>query len=390
MKPSYKPNSSSTSKDQTHDLESSESHKDGGPILRMRLLVLAGSLTFVMMGILIVQTFHSICNSNLVVGIDVGLNVSAVLNVLSPPSWDVKIEHTGLYPGPMHAKPDHGTIARADPPTDEDLFQDCACKGDRFLKMMKLTDAKAGQLMPKPMDSIESSFLDYADLKKWGWDWVPFDTWDFKSYDIVEALKGLGLDPKKTSDGGRFFGQHYEHDLGEVEINGKKYPPTHGMYITLFDKEDGFILGLSKYSPSHMGPLQHPPVNVFPDLQRWSDIAFLQWQQLMGNNVGNVKYIMSWSIDNPACKTVMKKAFEKTGAVLAPWPGVTYGMDSEEGKALLGCPNGVGIGWFLVQHKKQLGNTIVEKIVVFQDGTKEKKPGFIYFIKDEPTADNVD
>jgi hypothetical protein len=30
-------------------------------------------------------------------------------------------------------------------------------------------------------------------------------------------------------------------------------------------------------------------------------------------------------------------------------------MDPDEGKALLGTPNGKGLSWFLINHKSQLG-----------------------------------
>jgi len=106
------------------------------------------------------------------------------------------------------------------------------------------------------------------------------------------------------------------------------------------------------------------------------------------NDLGSIKYMMSWPVDNTACQTVLREVFRRSGKTLAPWPGETFGIDSDEGKSLLGCPNGVGIGWFLVQHKTHLGNKIVEKITVFQDNTNKKKPGFIYYIKDQPARDD--
>jgi hypothetical protein len=40
-------------------------------------------------------------------------------------------------------------------------------------------------------------------------------------------------------------------------------------------------------------------------------------------------------------------------------------MTTEGGRAILGSPNGKGIGYFLSQHKDQLGVKTVESVTVF-------------------------
>lgn len=42
-------------------------------------------------------------------------------------------------------------------------------------------------------------------------------------------------------------------------------------------------------------------------------------------------------------------------------------MDSEAGKVLLGSPNGRGVAWFLLQHKKAFGLKTVISAVVFKE-----------------------
>ena len=42
-------------------------------------------------------------------------------------------------------------------------------------------------------------------------------------------------------------------------------------------------------------------------------------------------------------------------------------MDSDEGRALWGSPNGEGIGWLLAQHKEQFGIKTVTSVTVFLD-----------------------
>jgi len=40
-------------------------------------------------------------------------------------------------------------------------------------------------------------------------------------------------------------------------------------------------------------------------------------------------------------------------------------MDSEEGKAILGTPNGAGTAWLLIQRGRELRHRKIEKVTVF-------------------------
>lgn len=45
-----------------------------------------------------------------------------------------------------------------------------------------------------------------------------------------------------------------------------------------------------------------------------------------------------------------------TGSSTVPyWPGVTFTMNDNEGKALLSTPLGSGLAWLLIQHKAEYG-----------------------------------
>ncbi|KAL9011837.1 MAG: hypothetical protein Q9173_003353 [Seirophora scorigena] len=46
------------------------------------------------------------------------------------------------------------------------------------------------------------------------------------------------------------------------------------------------------------------------------------------------------------------------GANSKPFPGLEFGMDTEEGRALLGTPTGVGVAWLLIERWKELGRRI--------------------------------
>jgi hypothetical protein len=162
---------------------------------------------------------------------------------------------------------------------------------------------------------------------------------------------------------------------------------TGASYTTICNPEEGVILGWGAFSPAYMGAKKDPPVTVVPDLKSWSDITFLQWADLHKNEKGpavsHLRYIMKTPCENPTTQLVIKKALKNTGQTLSKWPGVTFSMDTKEGVAILGTPNGWGVAYLLVQHKKQLGNKVVDKVTVFQDeGPKvPRPPSVLFYIK---------
>lgn len=144
-----------------------------------------------------------------------------------------------------------------------------------------------------------------------------------------------------------------------------------------------------------MGPKQTPPVDVFPDFKLWSDIAYLQWADLHKETSGlypcKLRYIFRTPCVNPITQDVIKRVMERTKKRLGKWPGETFYMETDEGKAILGTPNGSGVGYLLAQHANQLGDKIVEKVVVFQDEGKKqpRPPSLLFYIKDLPSKERT-
>lgn len=90
-----------------------------------------------------------------------------------------------------------------------------------------------------------------------------------------------------------------------------------------------------------------------PDLSRLSDIYFLIWQQMAnGKELKNIKYFMRFHIQNSESIKVAKEACNQD---IPEWPGKPFEMDTDEGQAILATPNGGGVAWFLIHHKKDLG-----------------------------------
>lgn len=60
-------------------------------------------------------------------------------------------------------------------------------------------------------------------------------------------------------------------------------------------------------------------------------------------------------VENTASQFLIKRALDNKQGALETWPGMEFNMETDEGKAILGSPNGYGIPYFLITHKNQLG-----------------------------------
>lgn len=76
--------------------------------------------------------------------------------------------------------------------------------------------------------------------------------------------------------------------------------------------------------------------------------------------------IPRYNVINPAVKGVVDVINHTKDTELVPWPGTCYEASSDEGMALLGTPNGIGVSYLLIQHKEYLGHKTVESITVFE------------------------
>jgi hypothetical protein len=106
-----------------------------------------------------------------------------------------------------------------------------------------------------------------------------------------------------------------------------------------------------------------------PAPYKLSDVYFLQWQKLAGgsNKIKNLKYFIRKDVQN---RDTLKIIDEATGNVAKEWPGTTFSMESDEGKALLRTPNGVGLAYMLIQHKPELGVKVPTQVRVFKTTNK--------------------
>jgi hypothetical protein len=137
------------------------------------------------------------------------------------------------------------------------------------------------------------------------------------------------------------------------------------------------MIGWVKYGAAYMGRQRKPPVTVLPKLKNWSDIAFLSWKSQGGG--GALRYVWSAMIQNSEFAGIIGRALHEEGSRSDPsafdqdaecrrfgWKDrKEINMDTDAGKALLGSPNGRGVGYLLVEHKSTFGERATANKVTF-------------------------
>jgi hypothetical protein len=82
-------------------------------------------------------------------------------------------------------------------------------------------------------------------------------------------------------------------------------------------------------------------------------------------DIKELKWVFRYEITNPTTIDVLREACQGVEVEKLKWPGKKFSMHEEEGKAMLGAPNGVGVAWLLATHKEQFGDLMVESVRVW-------------------------
>lgn len=81
--------------------------------------------------------------------------------------------------------------------------------------------------------------------------------------------------------------------------------------------------------------------------------------------MGRLQWIIHQDVDNPVSQLVVSEVLNDEDP--EPWPGITVQTSTDPGKALVGCPNGYGVGYMLAQNTASLGHKTIDSVVVFAD-----------------------
>lgn len=117
------------------------------------------------------------------------------------------------------------------------------------------------------------------------------------------------------------------------------------------------------YSPSYRvfirdGLRSDQVIEHIPRLNSLSDAIWPVWTRI-SNHPGSLRYYAVDSVVNDVTGPLMDYLLDRDrpdhSAGMTFAQGVTYGLDSDEGKALLASPNGVAVLWLLVHRRAILG-----------------------------------
>lgn len=223
------------------------------------------------------------------------------------------------------------------------LWQEVVNRGVKLMTGMKSDDATAATLYGFPTDTAESPFSGslMEDLREWGYDDntpVMKKSYDIEcnmtstsGYMLSKAFADLGLGTASKCIGGPNQCFQIEHCSGSAMIKNNdgtlpdKREQCHiacGITYRATGAED--TLGVNAAAGA-----------LFP-LNRAVSAT-------LGASIDDVKYFTNMMIINEETNQYIReilKTLEPPLDKLPGWPGVEFGMESEEGKAPLGSPIG--------------------------------------------------
>jgi hypothetical protein len=250
---------------------------------------------------------------------------------------------------------------------------------------MLANDYDAGQMEIPPRNSAESSYSLYSDLASSGYTNEPYEFSDVLS--LENARRSLRLEDGRTT-GALYRIRHFPHwqdkDLRlAIGFNFGVNFSQGVIFARLSASADGV--------PVPEDLLNQANIRV----RHWSDVVFLHLLHMSEsepkNTMTNLRYIFRNNITNKDTLKVIKHILHRRNRVLRVWPGDTLDMntpgDVEDIKALIGTPNGIGVAYLLLQHKRALGHKFVYRINLFLESEPnipavQGNPSLLMHIKD--------
>ncbi|KAF3046021.1 hypothetical protein E8E12_010379 [Didymella heteroderae] len=276
------------------------------------------------------------------------------------------------YPDDLLTKSQPTTVVTAagDPALEKTYWQKCVCRSQTLTKACMSSKDNAVQF-GTPLDTKFDGTLE-ADLARWGYIERNKEA-NEKHCDLFEmtlegVLEGLEL-------GGHNECFWFQHNRGEKEplpgvsdwvpVDQQTYQNTYAKAIMAANADDGVIYFIYRKSAvsgaAEAWGVKVPPVDQLPELRQMSDMAWGMWRRVHPSEAGfsNIKYSVVAQVVNKETlgliadvhKSEESQAGQARVDQVHEWPGVIWDIESPEGVAMLGSPNGLAIGYFLSQHK---------------------------------------
>ncbi|CAN9220041.1 unnamed protein product [Alternaria sp. RS040] len=307
--------------------------------------------------------------------------------------------------------------ATVDPEDHDPIWQKAYCRGAALVKAMSLDEQESTRSLGWPYTQSPWDGDLKPELRKWGYldddnhHAMNDNSCDFSKHHIKRAFDALGIDPRSARKGGPNHCFMLEHRFGPTvildkngempniskqryEADGKMYRVT-GAYSKFgINRKDGIVYFLDRHSPEKSaqqvwGQEQIDKADL-PALRSSSDLAWGLWNRIEGEP--SIKMIMALNIINDeTVDVIIPRALKAMGKTeVETWPGTDLivgangGAEAEAALALIGSPNGLGAGYFLLQHKRQLGgDNFIWKIKIFKgddDDGYYDDPALIFYI----------
>lgn len=257
----------------------------------------------------------------------------------------------------------------------EQLWTKCVSKGELLTRMMLVDDHAAGQMFEVPRQSAESKFTDNSFVTEQGYVCAHGPS---RVDGLTKAMEHLGLCMDSIPVGNNAEVE-FAHGGYKILPNRNTRRNIFGSFKQIINPLQGFIIASNNLSPAKA----EPPLEKIPELCYWSDIVYLQYiyaANLQRTFPAPLRYVFRSSIANHDTKDIIYGICNANGKRLMQWPGTTYSIYSKEGQALLGTPNGHGVAFLLIQHKRQLGHKVVDSVTVFIEGVTT--PSLLFYIRD--------
>ncbi|KAL6706277.1 hypothetical protein ACN47E_005567 [Coniothyrium glycines] len=248
-----------------------------------------------------------------------------------------------------------------------------------------------------------------SEFSKWGYveseraQLCDFDTF----WGMGRAFHALGLDAASSWRGGSNQCLYVGHgDSLKKDANGRVIPipkqrynvdgqwyRSTGAYSTLgINPFAGHIFFISRKSATEAAV--HHGIKNLPRLRANSDFAWGLWSRVAKAS-NNINAFWSIAITNLDTQRTINRALRARGInAVQEWPGTQFDVGSLEGLAILGSSNAIAAGFFLAQHKRQLGgDKMIHRITVFkatQPVTRDDFPNLILWVRDVPPGGGVD
>ncbi|XPT03569.1 Mitochondrial import inner membrane translocase subunit tim8 [Ascochyta lentis] len=337
-----------------------------------------------------------------------GTNITTLIKVFGTPlATDNKIE-SSLNPVPESLPIlDEPTVAAE--PTPQTEWQKYVCRGEKLTQACKLDKDKAIEFA-EPIDSAWDGTME-AELKLWGYKELPADSHCYFG-DIEPAFKGLKIGMRSKNEGGAnycFQVRHVDNEARNAQgeriddrdqtykVGDKEYRVTGAYSIIGVNARSGVIYFVDVRSAFHAAEYlwkpEVPTADTLPALKQISDIAWGFWNRVhpKGRNLGKINLFFVHNIVNAETNRLIKQSLDlyvvsdgqQRVTELPKWPGLTFDIETEAGQAMLGSPNGIAAGYFLSQHKTQLGgNKYIHQISVFASEWEGSQPSMVFHVKD--------